>query len=389
MVSLCRFRLAGPGISGRSTFPFGMIGVKPLVILAVLLAMIRVGSACAQTAPAPLSTSAPIKVGVIVAPPFVTHVPGGYGGMAIDLWQDIAEKLGISYQYEELPTLKALLAAVADGHVDLAVTDITITRDRLQRMDFTQPWFDTGLRIMIDQNRHVGFWGIVKRLWVSGHVAVYLWMLALILAATVILTAIDRRFDEEFPREWKKGLADSFYHVMSIATSGKSPTHKQMFGVFGRVMAGVWMVCGIGVIAYVTSSVTSVMTAATIANQINSTADLPGKTVGVVEGGVAESYGLDAALSVQNYPTLTMAVRGLLKNQVAAVIDDAPILEFYDNNHPELPLTEVGAIFRPSKYGFAAPRGSALVRPISVAIVEEEEDGFLERLHGKYFGVEP
>ncbi len=369
----------------------GTTGVKRVLVLvlAASLAMIGIGGACAQPVAPAVAAAAPIKVGIVVAPPFVTRVPGGYGGMAIDLWQDIAEKLGISYQYEHLPTLKALLTAVAAGQVDLAVMDITITKDRLQTMDFTQPWFDTGLRVMIDQNRHVGFWGIVDKLWVSGHIAVYLWMLAIVLVATVILTAIDRHFDEEFPREWNKGLADSFYHVMSIATSGKSPSHKQMFGVFGRVMAGVWMVCGIGVIAYVTSSVTSVMTAATIANQINSTADLPGKTVGVVEGGVGESYGLDAALSLQVYPTLSMAVKGLLKNQVAAIIDDAPILEFYDNNHPELPITEVGAIFRPSKYGFAAPRGSPLVRPISVAIVEEEEDGFLERLHGKYFGVEP
>ena len=46
-------------------------------------------------------------------------------------------------------------------------------------------------------------------------------------------------------------------------------------------------------------------------------------------------------------------------------------------------------MFRPSKYGFAAPLGSALVRPISVEIVEDEENGFLDRLKAKYFGVEP
>ena len=357
-----------------------------LVLLMVLLAIAGSGTAGAQ---APPTSSVPIRVGIVVAPPFVTRTPRGYGGMAIDLWQDIADKLGLSYQYEPLPTFHALLSAVSEGKVDLAVMDITITKDRLEKMDFTQPWFDTGLRVMIDQNRRVGFWAIVEQLWVTGHIAVYLWIVALILVATVILTTIDRRFDEEFPREWQKGLADSFYHVMSIATSGKSPTHKQMFGVFGRIMAGVWMVCGVGLIAYVTSSVTSVMTAATIANQINSTADLPGKTVGVVDGSVGESYGLDAALSTQVYPTLNLAVRGMLKRQVAAVIDDAPVLEFYDNSHPELPITEVGAVFRPSKYGFAAPLGSALVRPISVEIVEDEENGFLDRLKAKYFGVEP
>jgi ABC-type amino acid transport substrate-binding protein len=366
-----------------------MTGAMRSVLLAVWLVLGGIMGACAQTPVPSAGAATPIKVGVIIAPPFVTQTPAGYGGMAIDLWQDVADKLGVTFQYEKLPTFKALLSAVADGQVDLAVMDVTITKERLQIMDFTQPWFDAGLRVMINQNRHDGFWSIMRKLWVSGHIQVYLWMFAIILAATAVLTAIDRRFDEEFPREWHKGLADSFYHVMSIATSGKSSTHKQMFGVFGRVLAGVWMVFGVGVVAYVTSSVTSVMTASTIANQITSTADLPGKVVGVVDGSVGESYALDAALSTQAYPTLNAAVHALLKNHVAAVIDDSAVLEFYDNSHPELPITEVGAIFHPTKYGFAAPRGSALVRPISEEIVEDEENGFLERLHAKYFGVEP
>ena len=40
--------------------------------------------------------------------------------------------------------------------------------------------------------------------------------------------------------------------------------------------------------AYVTSSVTSVMTTLSLTNQINSVADLPGKSIGVFAGSVAE-----------------------------------------------------------------------------------------------------
>jgi ABC-type amino acid transport substrate-binding protein len=242
---------------------------------------------------------------------------------------------------------------------------------------------------MINQDRRDNLWDILEELWVTGQIQIYLWMLAVILVATALLTLIDRIFDDEFPREWHKGFAESFYHVMSIATSGKSSTHKQMFGVYGRVLAGVWMVFGVGVVAYITSSVTSVMTVSRITHQINSVADLPGKEVGVVEGSVGESYALNSALSTQSYPTLHAAVQALLKDQVVALIDDAAVLEFYDHSHPELPITEVGAIFQPSKYGFAAPLGSGLVRPISVEIVADQEDDVIERLRAKYFGVQP
>ncbi len=43
-------------------------------------------------------------------------------------------------------------------------------------------------------------------------------------------------------------------------------------------------------IAYVASSVTSVMTASHIANRINSVTDLQGKIVGVRRGNAAEKY---------------------------------------------------------------------------------------------------
>lgn len=331
-----------------------------------------------------------VIVGVVPTPPFVTETPTGiYGGMAIDLWQDIAKSLGISYRYQPMPSFRALMDAVTTGKVDVVVSSITITKGRLDRMDFTQPWFDTGLRVMINKDRGQGFGGLVHELWITGHIRVYLWLAVAIVVATIILTLVDRHFDDEFHTNWWRGLADSFYHVMAIATSGRAAMHKPLFGGWGRVIAGFWMLCGVGVVAYVTSSITSVMTTASITNQISSVADLPGKTVGVVEGTVGEEYAVDAVLQARSFPTFQDAVDALLRHQIVAIIDDAATLEYFDNAHPELPLTEVGALFRPAKYGFATPRGSQLTRAISVAIVADQEDGSLGRLKARYFGVQP
>jgi hypothetical protein len=43
---------------------------------------------------------APLKIGIYVSSPFVMQTATGYTGMAIDLWQDTAAKLG---QYVPLP----------------------------------------------------------------------------------------------------------------------------------------------------------------------------------------------------------------------------------------------------------------------------------------------
>src|SRR5690606_14028959 len=144
---------------------------------------------------------------------------------------------------------------------------------RAQRVDFTQPWYDGGDRIMIRTEQGQGFANLIAGLSDAGFLKAYVWIAAVIVAATILLTLFDRRFDKSFPTRWRDGIAESFYAVMSVATSGKPPARKNLFGWVGRIWQGLWLVCGIAVLAYVTSTVTSVMTSLSLTNQINSVAD--------------------------------------------------------------------------------------------------------------------
>jgi ABC-type amino acid transport substrate-binding protein len=354
-------------------------------ILPLFLLLVLGSGASAQQAEPPADTA--LKVGLLVEPPFVEPVTGGYGGMAVELWQRVADKEGLDYAYQIFPNVHDLLAAVTARQIDVAVAALTVTEDRLKRMDFTQPWHSAGLRVMIEEKRSHGFREVLKGLYDGGHLRVYLWIVGIVLGATLLLTIVDRILDEEFPRAWHEGLAESFYHVMSVATSGKA-NHKQMFGVSGRVLAALWMVCGVTLIAYVTSSITSVMTTNALTSQIHDFADLDGRTVGVLKGSVGEAYSRDRGLGIVGYDNLPQAVAGLLQREVNALVADGPMLEYYDRSHPELPITEVGSTVRREMLAFALPQGSALVRPISVGIIAATEDGFVDRLRRKYLGSE-
>ena len=207
-------------------------------------------------------------------------------------------------------------------------------------------------------------------------------------AATIALTLFDRRFDPKFPKRWRDGLAEGFYTVMSVATSGRPPSRSNLFGWFGRVWAAIWLVCGIGVLAYVTSTVTSVMTTLAITGTINGPADLPGKTVGVFAGSVSEDLAETVGLSNRTYPGIEEASIALTSGEIDAVVADAPVLEYYAHAHadPELGLEVVGPIFAPDKYGFALPLASDLRRPLTVALLALREDGVIEELRADYFG---
>lgn len=90
-------------------------------------------------------------------------------------------------------------------------------------------------------------------------------LFGLTLVAKAIVTLFGRRFDPDFPKRWRDGTAESFYQVMCMATSGKS-SHKNLFGWIGRIWQALWMAVGVAIIAYVTSSIESVMTASHIEN---------------------------------------------------------------------------------------------------------------------------
>ncbi|WP_072391063.1 transporter substrate-binding domain-containing protein [Hyphomicrobium sp. CS1GBMeth3] len=327
-----------------------------------------------------------LRVGLYVSPPFVMKDGGRYTGMAIELWEMLAQKLVLHFDYVEFGTVGEIADAAAEGTIDVAVTNLTITRSRAQRIDFTHPWFDAGLRVMVNSDQSTSFGDVFTGLEQSGHLRAYAWIAAVILFATVLLTAIDRHFDRDFPRRWRDGIGESFYTVMSVATSGKPPARKNLFGWIGRIWQGIWLVSGVAVLAYATSSVTSVMTTLAMSNQINSVADLDGRRVGVFTGSVAESYARESDLDGRAFPNIEKAVAALLEGRIAAVIGDAPVLEYHAHTSPHLPVAVVGAIFEPDKYGFGLPRGSALTRPFTVELIGAHESGMIEQIRRKYFG---
>ncbi|MEJ0015490.1 MAG: transporter substrate-binding domain-containing protein [Acetobacteraceae bacterium] len=349
-------------------------------LIAALILLSGAGPLLAQP-----SQPTQVKAVIYVAPPFVQKAADGYTGFTWDLWRQIADDLNLTYELQTANTVADALRLVREGKVDIAVADLSITADRFQVMDFSQPYFDAGLRIMIDEDRHASLRNLIGDLRQGGHLRVYAWIGVFILIGTIVLTLVDRRWHPEFPHEWGSGLAESFYHVMSVATSG-STSHRNLFGAFGTALGALWLACGVAVVAYITSSITSVMTASTIAHQINGPADLGGKRVGALIGSVGESYCRAAMLDVQSFDTMEQAVEALLKGQVTAIVRDAPVLEWFDTAHPELPVTVVGPVFKAEKYGFALPSGSPLTRPVSEAILRLKDSGALEALRMRYFG---
>ena len=329
-----------------------------------------------------VTISKTLKVGVYENPPFVIKENNWYTGMAIELWETVANLENIHSDYIEYDSWVDLIDATTKGEVDIAVTNLTITHERAQILDFTYPWYDAGLRIMTKSDIDGSVWTELKN---NGQLHSYFFLFLLLIVLTILLTVFFRFKNKDFPRKWKDGFAQTFYKLIVAINTGEISDDHSKWGEY--VIAGLWMLFGIGMVAYVTSTVTATMTKVTLTSEINSLYDLPGKKVGVAKGSVGQQYLESMAIRTIPFNHIKEADEALKNNEIHAIVGDAPTLEYWAHKSEDEDIIVVGNIFHPDKYAFAGNKAhAALIDNISLHLIMLHEQGRLKALKRQYFG---
>ena len=97
-----------------------------------------------------LRPSQTLRVGSeTVYPPFefLDSNSGKYVGFDIDLIDEVAKRAGFEPQILSMG-LDGLIPALMSGSIDVAVSALTITPERAAKVDFTNPYYESGLSIM-------------------------------------------------------------------------------------------------------------------------------------------------------------------------------------------------------------------------------------------------
>lgn len=119
-----------------------------LSILGATLLAFAASAGRAQQQDAPPARK--LRVGINGDPPIlVRRGELVFEGMAVAYWQHLASDLGRDYIFVEFGSVDESLAALADGQLDLAIGDITITSERIQEFDFTEPIAPENLTLLL------------------------------------------------------------------------------------------------------------------------------------------------------------------------------------------------------------------------------------------------
>ena len=80
-------------------------------------------------------------------PPFEYKTESGaFEGFEVDIATEVAKRLGMTVEISDLG-FQALFAATSSKRIDVAVSSITITAERLGSQSFTQPYYDADMGI--------------------------------------------------------------------------------------------------------------------------------------------------------------------------------------------------------------------------------------------------
>jgi ABC-type amino acid transport substrate-binding protein len=306
-------------------------------------------------------------------------------GYSIDVWNDIATRLGLTTTWVQRAKVGEILDDVSSGDSDVAIAGISMTPEREQVIDFSHPYFDAGLQIVTTGSDTTSVLHTVWNLVTSPGIVLTLVFLVVMLAlVSHLIWWHERSHNPEFPSDYRSGIVEAlWWATVNVVTGGEAV--KEIRRPFSRLLAIGWMVVGLFVLTFVTAQAASALTVRQLESSITGVDDLPGNRVGTVGDTVAAQYLDDSNLTYTSFADVDSALAALAAGDVDAVVYDAPVLQYRAGTDYRNQIELAGAAFDPDPYAIALQPGSDLREPIDEAILAMRQDGTLDTLRGKWF----
>jgi len=118
-------------------------------------------------------------------------------GSAVDIWHMVADKVGISSQVISIATPNDAVREAAAGQIDVAVSCLNMTPQRLERVAFAAPYTEDGLALLTAREEHsfIDIFGNLLNNRIIREMTVMLFFTALV--GTLVLWILSRRFDHK------------------------------------------------------------------------------------------------------------------------------------------------------------------------------------------------
>jgi polar amino acid transport system substrate-binding protein len=333
------------------------------------------------TAVAPANAS----LRVIAAPiaPFVLPNITPSAGFSIDVWNEAARRMHVDFTLR-LVAPDDRIPALERGEADVAIGLIVMTPEDEKRVDFSTPYFDSGLQILVRAQAEGRFLSIFHSIPWAAIGELFGVALLIVLLLANVLWLVERRSNPTFRKKYLPAIGEGLWGSMLIIATGEYGDRETPDVVKRIAVVTMWLL-GVVLVAQLTATVTSSQTVARLQSDIRGASDLPGKTIAATPGTIAGDYlgGLGLPFTAMASPD--DGIRMLKEGRVQAVVLSAAVLQYLAAQPANRGLQVVGPTFRPYKIAIAVRNGSPLRKPINEALLAMYQDGTYENIHAKWF----
>ncbi|KAL8217335.1 hypothetical protein R6Q57_020708 [Mikania cordata] len=318
-------------------------------------------------------------------------------GFCVDVFEAVMEELPLpqplNYIYkgyqikkknETSGNYKDLVEQIYLKNYDVVIGDVTIRADRSNYVDFTLPYTDSGVSMIVPikkddrKNAWIFMRPLEKKLWLTTS--------AFFIYTGVVVWVLEHGVNKEFRGRPYKQVGMIFWFSFSTLVFA----HKEkMISNLSRFVVIVWVFVVLVLQSSYIASLTSMLTVEQLQPDFMDIHDLmkQGDIVGYKEGSFVAQMLTDMGFEdakLKGYDGLEAYDEALSNGRVSAIFDELPYLKLFLANHCNKYIM-VGPTYKTAGFGFAFPKGSPLLPLVSKALLQVTESK-LENISDYWFG---
>ncbi|KAG6739158.1 hypothetical protein POTOM_056744 [Populus tomentosa] len=321
-------------------------------------------------------------------------------GYSIDVFDAVVKALPYALPYEYIPfakpdgepagTYNDLIYQVYLKNFDAVVGDTTIIFNRSQYVDFTLPYTESGVSMIVPivDNNSKNAWVFLKPLtwdlWVTSF--------CFFIFIGFVIWVLEHRINEDFRGPASHQAGTSFWFSFSTMVFAQRET---VVSNLSRAVVIIWCFVVLILTQSYTASLTSLLTVQQLRPTVTDVNELikKGEYVGYREGSFVQGILLDqlrfdkSKLIVYNTTEQwdDLLSKGSGNGGIAAAFDEVPYTRLFLSKYCSK-YAVIDPTFKTDGFGFAFPKGSPLVPDVSRAVLNMTEGDEMKKIENAWFG---
>lgn len=363
----------------------GRLGAARAALCSLVICVLASAAMAAEP-----GTTAPLHVAVYDVEPYGGRDHDGlFTGASVDLWRRVAEDRHWQYDLTLVSRMDDVLSGLEGHAYDVGIGAITITPERLTRVDFSYPTHRSGAAAVFAKRTDAAsaFHEYGTAAGELGELIVAI--LVLLAVIGVLMWWFERSRSKDNTSEaasavtsWHEGVYWAVVTMTTVGYGDKTPkTH------LGRALAVLWMVGSLVLVSLLTTNLIARITVSRVEGIVaNRTSDLAGKQLGAVTASSGAEYLDDQRLAYQKFENLPDALNAVASGKVDAVVNSIGALQYLAKARFADAISPPHGVMAPAYMAFALPMNSALKRPLDRALTIVTASPEWRSVEDTYFG---